>query len=112
MTFEFSDELPCAGNIDFRWGVRLERRAEQSGRAALPALMKRARKIAEAGGCLGFTDVVRALGDDGLTLRLYASARERQLTGIASTLPAGKRAISCFRSVKQLRPPRSRPEVT
>jgi hypothetical protein len=48
-----------------------------TGRAALPAIMERARAVAAKGLCAGFNDVARALGDDGKTLRLWAGASER-----------------------------------
>lgn len=48
-----------------------------TGRAAVPALMERAREVARKGLCIGFKDVAQALGDDGRLLRLWAGATER-----------------------------------
>lgn len=48
-----------------------------AGRAALPALMDRARAVAAKGLCMGFNDVARALGEDGKTLKLWAGVNER-----------------------------------
>jgi hypothetical protein len=48
-----------------------------TGRAALPRLMKQAREVASKGLCLGFKDVCAAMGEEGKTLRLWASASER-----------------------------------
>jgi len=48
-----------------------------TGRAALPALMERAREIAKGGSCAGFNHVVQLIGDDGLTLKLWADANQR-----------------------------------
>lgn len=48
-----------------------------SGRAAVPALMKRAEEIAKGGSCAGFGHMVQLIGDDGLTLKLWADATQR-----------------------------------
>jgi hypothetical protein len=48
-----------------------------TGRAAVPALMERARDIAKAGSCAGFGHVMRLIGDGGLTLKLWADATQR-----------------------------------
>jgi hypothetical protein len=39
--------------------------------------MERARKIAKQGACSNFGHMVQLIGDDGLTLRLWASASQR-----------------------------------
>jgi len=51
--------------------------APTTGRAAVPALMERAREIAKGGSCSGFGHMVQMIGDGGLTLKLWADATQR-----------------------------------
>lgn len=46
----------------------------KTGRARKDELMPRAKQIASAGDCLTWRDVLAKMGDDGISLKLWAGA--------------------------------------